>query len=179
MKKMSLRKILLTNRSKATCIEIAHYLSANPAAFKDFFYSLYSSDEQLSAHAAWVITALTDLYPHLLQERQALLLAVLKTVQHNEALRRNTMRFWGKKPIDEKIEGEVYDLGLHYMSADFSIAVKVHAMYACKKIAFKYPDLLYDFKLHVEDMQRKYQMNSAGIASACSRVLKEIAKRLK
>lgn len=174
---MDLKRTLQITRSKAECIQIANHLSEKPDDFKLFFECLQSADVQLSAHTAWVITALTDLHPELLDVRQKELFEVLLKVQNNEALRRNGMRFWAKRPILDTLEGVIYDIGLKYMEGNYSIAVKVQSMYACQKVVFKYPELIEDFSLRVEDLQRKYQKNSAGIASATGRVLKVLSKK--
>ncbi|MFT6111473.1 MAG: hypothetical protein ACJA19_000238 [Bacteroidia bacterium] len=72
-----------------------------------------------------------------------MLLLQLQDKTNKGAVRRNIVRIYQTCPIPEEIEGEIYELAMHFM-LDYkeAIAIRSFSMRICDRISRKYPELI-------------------------------------
>ncbi|WP_341227502.1 hypothetical protein [uncultured Arcticibacterium sp.] len=171
---MNIKETLLRDRSKATCERIVAYIDYDTRKCQEWADCFFSNNSILSQKAAWVLHFITDETPEMVEVYQNDFLNKLKETDLHDAVVRAICRHWGEHGFPEDIEGDVYDVCLKYLQDSSSIAIKAHAMYACNRLAQKYPELKQEFKLVLEELMLKYGDESPAIRSRSSKLLKRL-----
>lgn len=171
---MNIKETLLRDRSKATCRRIVAYIGHDSERCQEWADCFFSDDYILNQKAAWVLHFITDEVPEIVEVYQKDFLIKLSKPDLHDAVVRAICRHWGDYGYPESIEGGVYDLCLNYLQDKSSIGIKAHAMYACRRLVKKYPELKQEFKLVLEEMLLKYGEESPAIRSRSTKILKRL-----
>lgn len=129
-------------------------LAGSSTLLNDFFKNL---DREYPAHknySAWIAIHLTKRHPALVLPYQAIL------VDHflqplDESSQRNYLKCLSILPIDTYREGEILDLLIELVyGSNYKVALRVYAFEQLYRFYLKYPDLLNELQLALEELSR-------------------------
>ncbi|MCA0363517.1 MAG: hypothetical protein LCH67_05695 [Bacteroidetes bacterium] len=102
-------------------------------------------------------------------------------VQHasDEGIVRNGISFFENLPIDKNLEDSLFDFCFEkLLNHKSAVAIKAFSMNVCYNIALRYPDLLPELKIVIEDNMDSVGQNSPAIISRGRKMLRLIERHL-
>jgi hypothetical protein len=141
---------LSKEHSLAVTNRVAQAIGKDSSELKKIIDILYNEKAPLPVRASWVLTAIQDKQPELLEPFIPLFLDTIHRFTA-EGIRRHIAYVLAEQEIDENYHGELLIQCYKLMnSPKESVAVKVHAMQAIANVAIKNPDLKKEFKAAIE-----------------------------
>ncbi|MFK7922133.1 MAG: hypothetical protein AB8H47_09260 [Bacteroidia bacterium] len=170
---MNLYEILKARTNRDHMVEIAQWVGEDADRFAEVWRLVNCGEEPTAPYASWLMDYCLQLHPpHLLPYRKGAL-DLLRQPLHN-MIHRNLVKHLYRVPIDEDIEGELYDLAINKINnPQVEIAIRVHCMDVAWEIAKPWPELREELRLVIEG---HIVDGSAGFKSRGKRVLKRIGK---
>jgi len=175
---MNIRDTIIRDRSKINCEKIVDYIGDEADRAKEWADCMLKPDFVLNQKASWVLHFIADFNPYVVDSYQQDFLEKLSDPNLHDAVIRAICRHWGNYGFPEEIEGDVYDICLKYLQSNTTIGIKAHAMFACYRLIPKYPELVIDLKLVLEEMLIKYGEESAALRSRGNKLLKKLTPYL-
>lgn len=149
---MDLRNQILKEHTRENCECIIEWVGDNPARFNELFHLFINDEYRVVQRAAWPMSFCVIKHPFLLKKRFAELIANLKKPGIHDAVKRNTVRLLQFIDIPEKYEGAIMDICFSYIEApNEAVAVKAFSLSVLEKLAKKYPEIIPELKLVIED----------------------------
>ena len=167
---MKLREEILKEHSKAQCSKIVNWVSGSQKRFDELF-SLFIKDEyRVVQRAAWPVSYCVIAHPVFIKKNWKKLVDNLKKPTLHDSIKRNSVRFMQHIEIPEKYHGEVMDICFKFLeSPTEALAIKVFSMTVLANLAKKYPEIVPELRILIED-QLPHQ--SIGFKSRAKRIFK-------
>jgi len=150
---------------------IAHCIGDDAELFGELMDLVFDCKHPLPLMASWVVSAVTDKYPALLDPY------IKKIVHHitkftHPGIRRNFLRCIANMKIPKSLEGKLYEDCYQWIISRLEPpANKVHCMQIMFNIAEKEPDLKNELRLVFEEM---IHHESAAIKSRSRQLIKKL-----
>ncbi|MEO6636730.1 MAG: hypothetical protein ABIN25_00550 [Ginsengibacter sp.] len=168
---MDLRKTILIEHSKANCDKIVEWIGDDKKRFDELLQLFLNDEYRISQRAAWPLSCSAIAHPELMENNFEKIIKNLCRPKLHDAVKRNTVRLLQHIDIPERHEGEVMNICFQYVeSPTEAIAIKAFSLTILGKLAKKFPEILPEIKLLIEE-QAGHQ--SAAFKSRSNRLLKE------
>lgn len=149
---MNLEEIILKEHSKKQCNKIVKWVGSNQERFNELFHLFLNGEYRITQRAAWPLSYCAIAYPELIKSNFKKLLNNLKKPNLHDSIKRNTMRLLQAVDIPEKYEGTVMEICFKYLqSPDEAVAIKAFSLTVLGNLAKKYPEIISEIKLMIED----------------------------
>lgn len=149
---MKLREEILKEHSKAQCNKIVDWVGTSQKRFDELF-SLFLNDEyRVVQRSAWPVSYCVEKHPSFISSHLKNLLYKIKEPGMHEAVKRNGTRLLQHIAIPEEYEGEIMDMCFEYLALPQStIATKVFSLKALGKLALKYPEIIPEIQVIIDE----------------------------
>ena len=169
---MNLRLQILQEHTKENCQKIVHWVGDDPKRFNELFNLFLNGEYRITQRASWPVSYCVIAHPDLIKNNFKKLIANLDKPGIHDSIKRNTVRLLQSVDIPEKYEGAVMDICFSYVaSPKEAVAIKAFSLTILGKFAKKYPEIIPEIKLLIED-QLPHQ--TAAFKSRSKKLLKEI-----
>lgn len=168
---MNLRETILSEHSKSNCDKIVAWIGNNKKRFNELL-DLFANDEyRVTQRAAWPLSYSAIAHPELMKNNFEKLINNLNRPNLHDAVKRNTVRLLQQIEIPEKYEGEVMNICFQYVeSPKEAVAIKAFSLTILSKLAKKFPDILPEIKLLIEEQAGQ---QSAAFKSRSKQLMEE------
>ncbi len=169
---MNLRHQILQEHNKENCEKIVEWVGNDAEKFNELF-DLFPNDEyRVTQRAAWPMSYCVVAHPELMKNNFEKLISNLEKPGIHDSIKRNTVRLLQALDISEKYEGAIMDICFNYVaSPKEAVAIKAFSLAILGKFAKKYPEIIPEIKLLIED-QLPHQ--TFAFKSRARKSLKEI-----
>ena len=149
---MDLRNIILEEHSKKQCTKIAEWVGNNQEKFDELFHLFLNGEYRITQRAAWPLSYCVIKYPCLMNNNYEKLINNLKRSNLHDSIKRNTVRLLQAVDIPVKYEGAVMEICFKYLeSPNEAVAIKAFSITVLGKLAKKYPEIIPEIKLIIEE----------------------------
>jgi len=170
---MKLRETILKAHSKANCNRIVKWVGNDQKKFDELFDLFLNDEYRVVQRAGWPISYCVEKYPALIQKHYAKLLKNLNKKGIHDAVKRNSVRLLQHVDIPEKFHGEVMDLCFRYLSSPTeAVAIKAFSITVLQNLARKYPEILNEIKLVIEE---RWDYETVAFKTRAKKLLKEFS----
>ncbi len=170
---MNLKDTILKEHSKEQCNKIVQWVGNNEKRFNELFHLFIIGEYRVTQRAAWPLSYCAIAHPEFMKGNFEKLLINLKKPNLHDAIKRNTVRLLDAIDIPVKYEGRIMELCFTYLeSPDEAVAVKAFSIGILGKLAKKYPEIIPEIKLMIEE-QLPHQ--SAAFKSRAKAFMKSFA----
>lgn len=140
----------------------------------DLLYQVIKkNDNRKGSYASWVYTNGTDRFKFHIKELTQDLIQWLPNVE-TQGILRSMLRSVSKADAPKEQESEWIDLCFQYlMKPQYEVAVKVHAMQILFLFCKRYPELIPELKIVIEEGQELY---TAALRARSKNILKALKK---
>ena len=138
------------------------------ALMKCFFYPEY----RLSQRAAWAVCHAVEQCPQMIEPYLEALVTQLHRKNLHNAIIRNSVRILQDIEIPEKLHGEVLNICFGFIAEPTTpIAVKAFSLSILDNLGKKYPEILPELKLIIED---RWDNETPAFHSRARKILKKM-----
>ena len=149
---MDLRPEILKEHSKAQCNKIVQWVGNNEERFNELFHLFLNSEYRITQRAAWPLSNSAIAHPEFMKGNFVKLLINLKKPNLHNSIKRNTVRLLDAIEIPVKYEGRIMEICFTYLeSPGEAVAVKAFSIGILGKLAKKYPEIIPEIKLMIEE----------------------------
>ncbi|HVZ95481.1 MAG TPA: hypothetical protein VG847_01300 [Chitinophagaceae bacterium] len=149
---MNLRATILAEHSRKQCDTIVAWVGGDQKRFNELFELFLNSEYRVTQRAAWPLSYCVIARPYFIQPHYGKLIANLKKPRLHDAIKRNTVRLLQVVDIPEKYEGDIMDICFQYLqSPTEAVAIKAFSITVLGHLARKYPDIIPEIKLLIEE----------------------------
>jgi hypothetical protein len=149
---MYLEKLLAEEHSKRQCDRIVKYIGKDKDRFAELMRLFFKGEYRITQRAAWPLSYVVRLHPEMITPYFKKLLDHLDKKGLHVAVVRNTVRLLQDVEIPAKFHGRVMSRCFDYVGApDTPIAVKAFSLTVLQNLSQKYPDILPELKLIIEE----------------------------
>ncbi len=149
---MNLKATILEEHSKKQCDAIVEWVGNDQKRFNELFYLFLNSEYRITQRAAWPLSYCVIKHPGLIKNNYAELIANLKKPRLHDSIKRNAVRLLQAVTIPEKYEGDIMDICFQYLqSPKEAVAVKAFSITVLGNLANKYPEIIPEIKLLIEE----------------------------
>lgn len=167
---MVLREEILKEHSKTQCLKIIEWIGASQDRFDELIHLFLHDEYRIVQRAAWPLSYCIIAYPSLIDKHFGRLIKNLHQPLP-DAVKRNTVRLLQQLQIPEELEGEIMDICFNYIaSPEEAAAIKAFALTILQNLSKKYPEILPEIKLIIEE---RWNFESAAFKSRAKKILNE------
>ena len=149
---MDVRSEILKEHSKAQCNKIVDWVGSDVNRFNELFYLFLHDEYRVTQRAAWPVSYCAIAHPQFMKGNYEKLLNNLKKPGLHDSIKRNTVRLLQAIDIPGKYEGAVLQICFKYLeSPGEAVAIKAFSLTVLGKLARKYPEIIPEIKLLVEE----------------------------
>lgn len=149
---MNLHKEILKEHSKTQCTKIVQWVGNSQKKFNELFNLFLLGDYRVTQRAAWPLSYCVIEHPVFIRKNFSKLLNNLSKPGLHNSIKRNTMRLLQYVDIPEKFQGQVMEIGFIYVqSPSEPVAVKAFSLTVLANLAKKYPEILPEINLLIEE----------------------------
>lgn len=149
---MELRNEILKEYSKQQCDKIVKWIGNNEERFNELFHLFLNSEYRVTQRAAWPLSNSAIAHPKFMKGNFEKLLSNLQKDNLHDSIKRNTVRLLDAIDIPVKYEGRIMEICFTYLeSPDEAVAVKAFSISILGKLAKKYPEIIPEIKLMIEE----------------------------
>lgn len=168
---MYLRETILKEHSKKNCDRIISWIGNDKKKFNQLFNLFLNGEYRVTQRAAWPLSYCAIAHPSFMKKNFEKLITNLNKPNLHDSIKRNTVRLLQQIEIPEKLEGVVMEICFNYVeSPKEAVAIKAFSLTILSKLAKKYPEIIPEIKLLIEE-QLTHQ--SAAFKSRAKQILKE------
>jgi len=168
---VNLKKEILKEHSKAQCTKIVNWVGSLQERFDELFMLFLNDEPLVTQRAAWPLSYCVIAHPYLINKHWSELIKNLRKPNLHDAVKRNSVRLMEDINIPEKYQGEIMDICFRYAaSPSESVAVKCFSMTVLHNLSKKYPEILPELKLIIEE---QWPHASAGFKSRAKKIMRE------
>lgn len=168
---MDLRNQILKEHTKENCKEIVDWVGNDQKRFNELFYLFLNDEYRVTQRAAWPMSYCVIAHPDLMKNNFEKLIGNLNKANLHNAIKRNTVRLLQSIEIPEKYEGAAMDICFKYVeSPKEAVAIKAFALTILGNLSRKYPEIIPEIKMLIED-QLHHQ--TAGFKGRAKKLLQE------
>jgi hypothetical protein len=170
---MNIKTALLKEHSKKQCNAIIKYIGKNPERFAELMKCFFEGEYRVTQRAGWPMSYCAEKYPDLIKPYFKKLLENLGKPNLHDAIPRNTVRLLQYVDIPEKFHGQVMDICFRYISSPTeSVAVKAFSITVLQNLAKKYPEIINEIKLVIEE---RWDYETIAFKTRAKKLLKELS----
>ena len=167
---MNLRAEILKEHSKAQCSKIVQWIGNDQKRFDELFHLFLDDEYRVVQRAGWPLSYCVIAHHALISRHWKRLINNLEKPNLHNAVKRNSIRLLQDIEIPVKYHGEIMNICFRYLeSPTEALAVKVFSMTVLGKLSKKYPEIIPELKLLIED-QLPHQ--TVGFKSRAKKILK-------
>ena len=149
---MDLRNQILKEHTKENCNKIVQWVGTDKKRFNQLFKLFLNEEYRITQRVAWPLSYCAIAHPFLMQKNFEKLISNLQKPNLHDAIKRNTVRLLQTVDIPEKYHGSVMEICFKYVeSPDEAVAIKAFSLTVLGRLAKKYPEIIPEIKLLVED----------------------------
>ncbi len=168
---MDLRETILKEHSKKNCDRIISWIGNDKKKFNQLFNLFLNGEYRVTQRAAWPLSYCAIAHPSFMKKNFEKLITNLNKPNLHDSIKRNTVRLLQQIEIPEKLEGVVMEICFNYVeSPKEAVAIKAFSLTILGKLAKKYPEIIPEIKLLIEE-QLTHQR--AAFKSRAKKFLKE------
>ena len=139
--------------------------------FNELFQLFLQDEYRVTQRAAWPVSYCVQANPQFIKTNFSKLLKNLHKQELNDSIKRNSVRLLQYVTIPEKYQGEIMNICFAYLeSPTEAVAVKVFALTVLGNLAKKYPEIIPEIKLLIED---QLPQQTAAFKSRAKTLLKQ------
>jgi hypothetical protein len=169
-----LTEMILAGNSRFNTDLVAAHIGSDEVLFGELIYLMHNGQPPIAQRAAWIMTAVTDKYPWLIQPYINGIVERMHSCCH-PGIVRSVLRQFCQLDFSEEIAGEIFEMSYKLLNdTKQPVAIRVYAMQILFNISEKEPDLKNELKLVLENLLD--DIASAGIASRAGKLLIKINK---
>ena len=166
---MNLREEILKEHSKTQCSKIVRWVGNDQKRFDELFHLFLNDIYRVTQRAAWPVSYCVIAQPKFINKNWKKLINNLEKPGLHDSIKRNSIRLLQNLEIPEKYHGEIMSICFKFLeSPTEALAIKVFSMTVLGNLAKKYPEIVPELKLLIED-QLPHQ--TAGFKSRAKKVL--------
>ncbi|MCP9751407.1 hypothetical protein [Ferruginibacter sp. HRS2-29] len=149
---MDLRHKLLAAHSRQQCDDIVAWVGADQKRFDELFKLFLNDEYRIVQRSAWPVSYCVQAHPNLITKHYPKLIAKMQENDQPDAVKRNGARLLQHVDIPEKYCGSIMDLCFQLVaSPDEAVAIKAFSLTVLGNLAKKYPDIIPEIKLLIEE----------------------------
>lgn len=149
---MDLRNQILLEHTKENCQKIVSWVRNNLNRFNELFNLFLNDEYSVTQRAAWPKSYCVIAHPEFMKNNFGKLIQKLKKPGIHNSIKRNTVRLLQEINIPGKYEGEIMEICFKYVeSPTESVAVKAFSLTILGKFSKKYPEIIPEIKLLIQD----------------------------
>lgn len=149
---MDLRNQILKEHTKENCQKIVDWVGDNISRFNQLFNLFLNDDHKVTQRAAWPMSYCVISHPELIKNSFGKLISNLQKAEIHDSIKRNTVRLLQSVDIPKKFEGAVMNICFKYVeSPTEAVAIKAFSLTILGKLSKKYPEIIPEIKLLIED----------------------------
>ena len=149
---MDSRNQILKEHTKANCQKIINWVGNDSSRFNQLFNLFLNDENKVTQRAAWPMSYCAIAHPGLIKNKFEKLIENLKRKNIHNAIKRNTVRILQHIIIPSEYEGPVMNLCFQYVeSQNEAVAIKAFSLTVLGKLAKKYPEIIPEIRLLVEN----------------------------
>jgi len=169
---MHLEKLLAEEHSKQQCDRIVRYIGKDKLRFAELMRLFFKGEYRITQRAAWPLSYVVRLHPELIAPYFKRLLDNLDKDDLHVAVIRNTVRLLQDVEIPSRYQGRVMNRCFEYIETPGTpIAVKAFSLTVLQNLSKKYPDILPELKLIVEE---QWEQAPPAFRSRARKILKSV-----
>lgn len=170
---MDLRNEILKEHSKEQCNKIIQWVGSSKKRFNELFHLFLTDEYRITQRAAWPLSYCAITHPELMKNNFERLLNNLKKPKLHDSIKRNTVRLLDAINIPPKYEGAVMEICFKYLESEHeAVAIKAFSIGILGKLAKKYPEIIPEIKLMIEE---QLPQQSAAFKSRAKVFMKSIS----
>lgn len=171
---MDLREEILKEHSKRQANKIIKWVGADQNKFDALVNLFLKGEYRVTQRAGWPMSDIVIQHPNLVRKHLKKLLLNLETPGLHNAIIRNTFRLLQFVEIPSSLHGLAAETAFKFLKDKSQpVAIHVFAMTVLGNVCKKYPELISELKLSIEE---HLPYASAGFISRAKKVNKEIEK---
>lgn len=152
LKFMDLRNQILKEHSKENCKKIVDRVGNDLKRFNELFHLFLEDENRVTQRSAWPMSYCVIAHPDLMKNNFGRLIDNLNKPNLHDAIKRNTVRLLQSIDIPEKYEGAVMNICFKYLeSPTEAVAIKAFSLTILGNMSQKYPEIIPEIKLLIED----------------------------
>ncbi len=168
---MDLRETILREHSKENCNKIISWIGSDKKRFDQLFELFLNGEYRVTQRAAWPLSFCVIVHPSLIKNDFKRLINNLRKPDLHDSIKRNTVRLLQFVDIPADQEGAVMELCFDYVSsASEAVAIKAFSLTVLGRLARKYPEIIPEIKLLIED---QIMQQTPAFKSRAKKILKE------
>lgn len=149
---MQLQEELLKVHSRAQTMRIVKWVGSHQKRFDELVRLFLHGESRTVQRAAWPLSYCVEQHPALVKKHLKKIVSNLRKPGIHVAVKRNTVRFLQQINIPAALEGEVMDSCFGFVTDPTeAIAVKAFSLTVLGNLAKKYPDIIPELKLVIEE----------------------------
>lgn len=149
---MDLRNQVLKEHTKVNCQKIVDWVGDDATRFDDLFDLFLNDEYRVTQRAAWPMSYCAIDHPDFMKNNFEKLISNLQKPGIHDSIKRNTVRLLQALDIPKKFEGAVMNICFEYVaSPKEAIAIKAFSLTILGKLSKKYPEIIPEIKLLIED----------------------------
>ncbi|HSQ43903.1 MAG TPA: hypothetical protein VLM16_02835 [Ginsengibacter sp.] len=149
---MNLEEIILKEHSKKQCDKIVQWVGNSQARFNELFHLFLTDEYRVTQRAAWPLSYCVIEHPGFLLNNYQKLLSNLNKPNLHDSIKRNTIRLLQAVDIPQEYEGMVMEICFNYLeSPGEAVAIKAFSLTVLGNLAKKYPEIIPEVKLMIEE----------------------------
>jgi hypothetical protein len=149
---MNLREELLKEHSKAQCNKIVQWVGDSEKRFEELFNLFLNDVYRVNQRAAWPVSYSVMAHPRFIKKNFGKLIKNLRKPGLHDSIKRNSIRLLQHLDIPEKFHGEIMEICFGYLaSPEEAIAIKVFSLTVLGNLAKKYPDIIPEIKILIDE----------------------------
>lgn len=149
---MDLRNQILLEHTKENCQKIVSWVGNDLKRFNELFNLFLNDEYRVTQRAAWPMSYCAIAHPQFMKNNFDKLIQNLKKTGIHNSIKRNTVRLLQEINIPGKYEGEIMEICFKYVeSPTESVAVKAFSLTILGKFSKKYPEIIPEIKLLIQD----------------------------
>lgn len=169
---MKLREEILKEHSKTQCTKIVNWVGSSQLRFDELFGLFLNDEYRVVQRAAWPVSYCVIAHPAFINKNWKNFIKNLKKPGLHDSVKRNSIRLMQDIEIPEKYHGEIMNICFKYLeSPTEAIAIKAFSLTVLGNLAKKYPEIIPELKLLIED---QLPCQSAGFISRGKKILKHL-----
>jgi hypothetical protein len=168
---MDLRNQILTEHTKINCQKIVSWVGDDIKKFNELFALCLQSEYRITQRAAWPMSHCAIDHPEFMKHNFDKLVENLKKPGIHNSIKRNSLRLLQAIDIPDKYDGDIMEICFRFVEVpEEAVAIKAFSLTILGKLAKKYPEIISEIKLLIED-QLPYQ--TTGFKGRAKKLLME------
>ena len=168
---MDLRNQILSEHTKANCQLIVEWVGDDQSRFDELFNLFLHDEYRVTQRAVWPMGNCAIAHSSFMKKNMGRLIRNLQKPDIHDSIKRNTLRFLQSVEIPLKYEGMIMNTCFEYIeNPKEAVAIKAFSLTILSRLAKKYPEIIPEIKLLIEDQA---PVQTAAFTSRAKKVLKE------